>query len=98
MRNSDQVLGVKEFIIPRHHIIDVNRVHVMNDDSVMDLVASNSKITTAISRDDFVSSMSPLHRRVESLVQVSLKPEGCDPDLRTQPQVIITLRESADTD
>jgi hypothetical protein len=55
MCSGDQELGIDDAFLSRHKIQLGQRVHVMNQETMMNIVARHTKITTMIANDDFTS-------------------------------------------
>lgn len=56
-------------------VVNLDRVHVVNDDPVMNFIAFDAKIPAEVSRYDVLPDILPLPGGVESLVQPPLKAE-----------------------
>lgn len=66
------------------NILWCQRVDVVNQKTVTDLIALHTEITTKISSYHFVSSKLPLARLVELLVQPPVEPERLPADFASQ--------------
>lgn len=63
-----------------NNIFGRHRIHVMDDESVVDLVPLNPKVAPHVSRYDLVAELTPLAGRVEPLVEITIEPEGRSTD------------------
>ncbi len=61
-----------------------HRIHVVNQDTIVNLVTFYSKITTVISSNNVVSKLFPLSRCVKSLIDVAIKPKSSFPNLSSK--------------
>lgn len=91
VRRGDQELGIEYVIVAVNDVVGRHRVHVMDDDLVIDLIAFDAEVHTEISGDHIVTSLLPLSRSVESLVQITIEPESGLPDFTAEPEVGIPL-------
>jgi len=76
MGRRDQELWVKYPFLSTNKVISSDRVHVMDQQVRMDVVAGNTEIATFVSNDHELSGSLPLSRTVELLVDPAVKPEG----------------------
>lgn len=97
MRCSDEIVWVNERIRARDDVIGVNWVHVMDQDSAVDLIAFHTEVTTVVSDDYFVTKVFPFPRLVESLVEIAIEAESTDSDLARQREIAKALDESFDS-
>jgi hypothetical protein len=58
--NADKEFGIEDPFIAFGYRFDGHRVHVMNNDFVVDLIAFEAKIASKISGDHNVSYVTPL--------------------------------------
>lgn len=72
-------------------IFRADRVHVMNQDSIVNIVTFDTQITTIVSRDDYVADVTPLPRRVELLIHPPFEPEGRISHSSAERQVLEAL-------
>lgn len=68
-----QILRVEYGLIRFFHLLPCKRIHVMNDDLVVNIPAFNSEITAIVANDDLISEQPPSLGIVKSLVQKSFK-------------------------
>lgn len=73
--SRDQEFWIQDVGITMFDFVSRHRIHVMNDDLIVDLVSINAQIQAKISGDNFISNESPLSRRVKALVDVSVEAE-----------------------
>src|SRR5690606_26512569 len=83
----DEILGVENVGITVYEVFDGHRIHVMNDDSIVDLVVFCAEVTSEVASDDFLSHLSPLHRPIERLVEIALVSEGLCSDRASKGQI-----------
>lgn len=70
-----------------------HRIHVMNDDTVVNLIPINTQVTTIVTGDDVVTNLSPLSRRVELLVDPTIETESRFTNLSSERQILESLFE-----
>lgn len=75
-RRGDKELRIDKRQIPLQNIDLRDWVHVMDDDSTVDLIALDAQITAIVSDNNLVSSLSPLSRAVKALIDPSIEPKG----------------------
>ena len=88
---GNQIIRVENKIIRVLEVLRRDRVNVMNQDSVMNVVAFNSQITTMIFCDYVLSKLLPLRGSIESLIEVSVKPKSWVPNRSWKLQVVETI-------
>lgn len=59
MRDENKELHVERFLSSMQEVIQNQRIHVMNDRSVMNLKTIDSEIATGIAGNHIVSNLSP---------------------------------------
>lgn len=59
MRDENKELYVERFLSSMQEVIQNQRIHVMNDRSVMNLKTIDSEIATSIAGNHIVSNLSP---------------------------------------
>lgn len=91
VRRGDQKLWIEYVVVAVNNVVCRHRVHVMDDDLVIDLIPFDAEVHTEISGDHIVTSLLPLSRSVESLVQVTIEPESGLPDFTAEPEIGIPL-------
>lgn len=79
-------------------VLDYDRVHVMHDEIVKDLVTFDAEVPAVVSGDYLVSRSSPVSRMIEGLVQPALEPERVNADAGFDREVIEALLERRDLD
>lgn len=78
VRCRNQEFGIQDIGITVFDFVSCHRIHVMDDDLIVDLMTINAQIQAKISGDNFISNESPLSRCVKALVDVSVEAErGC---------------------
>ena len=78
-------------------VLHGHRVHVVDDDLVVDLETLDTKIVSEIARDDMVANLLPLMTRVERLVDIALGPEGRSSDSTSKTEIVKPCIEAVDT-
>jgi hypothetical protein len=63
-----------------YNVLYIHRVHVVNIDTVVDLVPRNAEIAPIVSGDHMRSDLVPFGRAIELLVQVTIVTEGYSTD------------------
>lgn len=69
------------------------RIHVMNDQTNMNLVTDHSKIARIVSDNDVSTKLTPLSRLIELLIDPSVEAEGLMTDFALQSKVFESLVE-----
>lgn len=95
MCNCDQKLRIKNPIVSFHDISYSHRIHVMNINSIVNLVSTKTKVATLISRYDVVAKVSPLGRGIKALIQIAIESESRPTDGPMQSEVIESINELA---
>lgn len=93
MRCGDQVLGIDQALIAMRDSIDIDRVHVMDDHTVKDLVTLDSKIATQVPGYDLLPGVAPESRRVERLVQPAFETERGNTHRRMRLKILEPFTE-----
>lgn len=93
---ADEVLRVERVVRPMSDVIFCKWIHVMYDQTVMNLVSRDSKIATFVSQDDGSASILPRTRRVEALIHPSVETEGRLADFTSQSEVFVSLDERSE--
>lgn len=75
------------------NIIRNHRIHVMDENLVMNLVAFNTEITRHVSNNDTMTKLSPFLRPIELLVHVPVKPKRAPTHLTVKTEVFESLFE-----
>src|SRR5690606_531748 len=61
-------------------LLDSHRIHVVNNDLVVDLMTFQSQVHTFIPSNYMVANIAPLLGCVESLIHIAVVPKGFQPD------------------
>jgi hypothetical protein len=96
VRSGDQELGIKDARVPFENVVRLHGIHVMHVDSIMNLVAFNTKIATQVSSDDVLTNTLPFSGCVEHLVDVAIESEGRIAYTASKGQVLEPLVEGSD--
>lgn len=96
VRNTDQILRIESILSAIHNVILNQRIHVMNGDLVVNIVSSDTKITTQITSDDVSAKETPGTRRVELLIDPAIETECLSADLSTKNEVVESFFEALD--
>lgn len=91
MRGCDQVFGVEDPFLPILNVPRRERIHVMDKQTKVNDVAENAEIATMIANNDPISSVLPLLRLIEVLIDPPIKPECRFANVTPQRQVLKTL-------
>jgi len=75
------------------NVIDFNRVHVMDEYLIMDLVTLHPQVATFVADNNFVTNLLPFPGSVELLVDVTIESERCFAYARVKSEVLIPLFE-----
>jgi len=90
----DQVLGVKKTLVTMNQRFGRDRVHVVDENTVVDLVAIDPEITSVVSGNHIVANTLPLSRTIEHLVQITVETERRVANLTLQEQICVAILES----
>lgn len=96
MTCGDQVLRIEDPPVSVLDVLGRHRVHVVNQEISMKIMANNPKIATMITNDDFIPNHSPLSGTVEALVDPTIEAEGSRPHFSSEGQVLEALLEGVD--
>lgn len=97
MRRADEKLRVKDVFLAMLDVIRRHRIHMMDDDPIIDLITRNPEVQTLVSSDNMVTKVSPLSRSVKSLIEVSIVAECRLPDLSPKAKVVVSILECRKT-
>jgi hypothetical protein len=76
MGSGDQELGINDVLFARYKIQFTQWIHVVNQETAMNIIARHTKITTIIANNDFIASKLPLPRSVELLIHPPIEAKG----------------------
>lgn len=93
-RGGDQELGIDDAFLSSYKIHFGQRVHVMNQDVTMNIVARDPKIAPQITNDNYLSCRLPLSRPIERLVHPPIEAEGLLSYVAAKVEVLEALLES----
>jgi hypothetical protein len=88
---SDKKFGIDDRKITMKNIVLRDWIHMVDNDSTMDLIARNTEITPVISDNNRVSSMSPFSRAIKALIDPSIEPKGTCSYNTTEREVLKTF-------
>ena len=88
MRRADQKLGIGQKLGRLSEVANFNRIHVVDVNSLMNIISIASQITAEISGNHMIPDRSPLIGVVESLIQITLKSKRLLAYLSIQLQVL----------
>ena len=74
--SGDQEFGIDDAFLSRHKVQLSHRVHVMNQETMINIIARHTKITTMIANDGFIACELPLPGSVELLIHPPIETEG----------------------
>ncbi len=75
MRHAHQILRVKDYGFSLDHILNSNRVQMVNENAIREFMAGKSEIATIIPNDYFVPQLSPFIGVVEGLIEEAIVTE-----------------------
>jgi len=75
-RCGDEEFRIDKRWIPLENIDLCDWVHVVNDDSTMDLIALDTQIAAIVSDNNRIPNTDPLSRAVKALIDPSIEPKG----------------------
>lgn len=93
----DQILGIEDVKFSVNDVSHRHWVHVVNDRSVVNVVAIDAQIATEVSSDNVASCLTPFSRGVESLVEMTFNAEGGITNGASKTQVLVPLFEAFDS-
>ncbi len=93
VRGANQVLGIESHASAVLDIPLCDRIHVMNDESRVDLMTLDAEITTFISYDDISTKSAPSLGRIKPLVNPAVESERVATDLTPDREVLKPLLE-----
>jgi hypothetical protein len=93
MRRTNQVAEIKSHACPVLNIPLSKRIHVMNDQSRVDLMTLETEITTIISNYCLLTQGTPLSRCIKFLINPSIESEGLATHLSSESQIIESIFE-----
>lgn len=85
--DGDQVVGIEETVIASLELFECDRIQVMDAETTMDLEPIEAEVTSVVSNDDSVTSLTPFTRCVEALVHPAVEPERRLSDVAFQSEV-----------
>lgn len=87
VRDGDQELGIEYSCVSVFDITNRHRIHVMDVNPVVDIVTLHAKVASIVSNNDVASDIPPFPRRVKTLVEITIEPEGYIADLPSKRKV-----------
>jgi hypothetical protein len=90
---ANQILKIECHGRPVLEISLRNRIHVMHDQTRVNLSSGDTQITTLISNDGVSAKMTPLSRCIELLVDPTIVSERLAADLPLDSQVLVSILE-----
>jgi hypothetical protein len=75
LAGSDQILRIYDRLGTVDKILHSKRIHVMNQQSSMNLVTFDAQIATHVTKDHFLARTTPCARLVKLLIQISVETE-----------------------
>lgn len=93
MRRADQKLGIGQKLGRLSEVANFNRIHVVDVNSLMNIVSIASQITAEISGNHIIPDRSPLIGVVEFLIQITLKSKRLLAYLSIQLQVLEAIQK-----
>lgn len=89
----DEKLGIENALIAFKNLVRLHRVHVMNVNSIMNLVSFDTKITTQVSSYDVLANVLPLGGSVKHLIDVTIETESRFTYTTAKSQVLESILE-----
>lgn len=93
MRRTDQKLRIGQIFGRLSDVANFNRIHVVDVNSLMNIVSIASQITAEISGNHIIPDWSPLIGMVEFLIQITLKAKRLLAHLSIQLQVLEAIQK-----
>lgn len=93
MRRADQKLRIGQIFGRLSDVANFNRIHVVDVNSLMNIVSIASQITAEISGNHMILDFSPLTGVVEFLIQITLKSKRLLAHLSIQLQVLEAIQK-----
>ena len=87
MRRADQKFRIDQKLGRLPNIANFNRIHVVDVNSLMNIVSVADQITAKVSGNHEIPESPPLVRVIEPLIQVTLKPKRFPAHLSAQLQI-----------
>jgi hypothetical protein len=75
VRGADQKLEIERVSSSMSDVLFSERIHVMDDQLVVNIVTIHAEIARLISKDCFLAKLAPFTRRVELLVDPTIESE-----------------------
>jgi hypothetical protein len=94
MGGSDEKIRIQKRILTSDYVVDNDWIHVMYQESVVDLIPFYTQIAAVITHDDVISKLFPLSRSVETLIQPTIEAECGHSDLSTNGKIAKALDEA----
>lgn len=91
---GDQILWVQDSRITMHDRFHLHRIHVVNQNIAVNLIAVDTKVATIVANDDEIPDISPFPGSIERLVDVTVKAEALPPDRPLESQISEAIFES----
>src|ERR1044072_8588697 len=86
--DRDQKFRVENAWISTRNISDGHRIHVMDVETMMNVIAVNPQITSIVPMDDMPPDLTPFCRSVEPLIDVSIETERILTGDTSQTQIL----------
>lgn len=93
MRRADQKLRIGQIFGRLSDVANFNRIHVVDVNSLMNIVSIASQITAEISDNHIILDFSPLTGVVEFLIQITLKSKRLLAHLSIQLQILEAIQK-----
>lgn len=93
MGSCDQELWIEDVVIGMDDVVSHHWVHVVNVETIVNLIALYTQVTAFVSDDNEVTNLLPLPRPVELLVDPSVETEGLSTDVATKLEVLEAVYE-----
>ena len=91
---TNQVFWIQYPIRNIHEIAGNHRVHMMNEDVPLQLIAFHAQIPAFIPDNHISSNLLPFIALIKLLIQISVKSKSILPDDSAQPQILISFLKS----
>lgn len=90
---GDKILWIQDKRRPIDDVLHGDRIHVVDHQPSMDLIASHAQIASVVSKNNDVSNVSPFGRSVKPLVDPSIRTKGLFTNLATKVEIAEALFE-----
>lgn len=91
--HTDDILWIQQATPTMDDVIDRDRVQMMDENMIANVVALNAEVSTVVPGDDVVPESDPLVGMIERLVQISLGTKRINTNSAMKLQVMVALNK-----